>query len=864
MPEGLPGAQPMPGTGTPTGNTPIGPPVVSVPMQDIGPPIWNGPLPIGSIGRDGAPQPLGAQDPWAMPDPSGIPSTSIASTFPDRVSGVVQSGTTIPLLYGKRRLKLSVFLEVWSDANTLVLSAALGAGQLASISRVMSGGVAWQGPADTPGTAPNVAFFLERKLGTTTQTGVSAAYNIADPYGSSVGGFHVGGVQLTFPRTAYVTLVLRDTTNGIGWLKADPNIWHDMEADFSGMLWDPRASGGAGAMVESANSALVIRSFLTDAEYGWGIPASLVDDTSFSAAADVCDQIVNAKKRYETHAVISMALSPRQVMDSLLACCAGTLTQSPATGKFGLAIDGARASSGVALIEGHTVGDLSFWQQDTREAPNVYEIVFPNVDKEYADDTRRAEAREVITGAKPARPLQVKLDWVTNADQAQRLVNLMMKRATLANVLFAGLAHPMLLACAEGQRFTITTHDGVAAQEVVLEEIVQEGQLERFRAREYDPAVYTDDPAAADTPISVAPNFNPSKVDPPTPWEYRYSSANYPSDFSLYLRPPRKTKDAALTGGTWTVESATGTSSSFDSSKMADGSIDTLGSTYTPASNSENDAILYRVDWGSVKTVSAIEIVVDASVVYMRQSLATELPDDPAGIVTLRGPRATVYSGDPMGGFFDVSAPNDEHVVTLYPYPGRETDRVVLRFCFPVSASRYFQLKLQHLAAAANVYEVRFLEDDGLQTPAPVGYELLCGAQQPGSFVLAFTEAQRAAAGSLGIRIPQELVQIVEVPRESGSGLNRWAVAPFWARAVYANGKRSAPVNVHKFKFQGVVSAAGEAGRVLIATPTEQRGVSALASSTTGHVLTQRSDGTANWDPPPKADDTYLWWLSKR
>jgi hypothetical protein len=89
-------------------------------------------------------------------------------------------------------------------------------------------------------------------------------------------------------------------------------------------VFDPRTSGTA----YSANAALCIRDYLT-ADYGMGDVGS-TDDTIFSAAANVCDEDVDlatagVQPRYEMNGVISAALAPGDILQSMMTSCAGTL-----------------------------------------------------------------------------------------------------------------------------------------------------------------------------------------------------------------------------------------------------------------------------------------------------------------------------------------------------------------------------------------------------------------------------------------------------------------------------------------------------------------------------------------------------------
>jgi hypothetical protein len=89
-------------------------------------------------------------------------------------------------------------------------------------------------------------------------------------------------------------------------------------------VFDPRTSTTA----YSANAALCIRDYLVT-DYGMA-DVGATDDTVFSVAANVCDEVVpkaggGTEPRYEMNGVISAALAPGDILQSMMTSCAGTL-----------------------------------------------------------------------------------------------------------------------------------------------------------------------------------------------------------------------------------------------------------------------------------------------------------------------------------------------------------------------------------------------------------------------------------------------------------------------------------------------------------------------------------------------------------
>jgi hypothetical protein len=97
-------------------------------------------------------------------------------------------------------------------------------------------------------------------------------------------------------------------------------------------LYDPRTLSTAW----SDNAALCIRDYLTSA-YGFNCPSAEIDDTYFSAAANICDEDVTlstggTQNRYTCNGVVDTATAPLDNLNSLVTALAGAVTY--VQGKF--------------------------------------------------------------------------------------------------------------------------------------------------------------------------------------------------------------------------------------------------------------------------------------------------------------------------------------------------------------------------------------------------------------------------------------------------------------------------------------------------------------------------------------------------
>lgn len=89
-------------------------------------------------------------------------------------------------------------------------------------------------------------------------------------------------------------------------------------------LYDPRTTTTAW----SDNPALAILDYLRDTKYGVGVSDSNIDFTSFSNAANVCDQLVDGAKRYTVNGFFLTSQAHIDVLDQLRSSMAGHLWYS--------------------------------------------------------------------------------------------------------------------------------------------------------------------------------------------------------------------------------------------------------------------------------------------------------------------------------------------------------------------------------------------------------------------------------------------------------------------------------------------------------------------------------------------------------
>lgn len=195
-------------------------------------------------------------------------------------------------------------------------------------------------------------------------------------------------------------------------------------------LYDPRT----GATVYSNNAALCIRDYLASSGYGLGEPAARLDDASFVAAANVCDETVSltgggTEQRYTCNGTIDTDAKPKEALQRLLSSCAGTLPYSG--GKWRL-LAGAYRTPAISLSEAELDGPIKVNARvSRRELFNAVKGVFVNP----ADFWQPTDFPPITNATYLSQDQgeriwkDITLEFTTSAATAQRLAKIDLERA---------------------------------------------------------------------------------------------------------------------------------------------------------------------------------------------------------------------------------------------------------------------------------------------------------------------------------------------------------------------------------------------------------------------------------------------------
>jgi hypothetical protein len=194
-------------------------------------------------------------------------------------------------------------------------------------------------------------------------------------------------------------------------------------------VFDPRDSSTA----FSNNSALCIRDFLTDTRYGLSCSANEIDDTSFIAAANVCDENVTlaaggTQKRYTLNGTFQTASAPKKIIENMLTSCGGILTYT--NGKFRLLVAEYR-SPAITLTQDDFHGpiQLAATQSQMENYNSIKGVYSPESNGFIATDYPPITSSTFVSEDNgETRYLDYDLPYTTNSPRAQRLAKIILYR----------------------------------------------------------------------------------------------------------------------------------------------------------------------------------------------------------------------------------------------------------------------------------------------------------------------------------------------------------------------------------------------------------------------------------------------------
>lgn len=345
-------------------------------------------------------------------------------------------------------------------------------------------------------------------------------------------------------------------------------------------VYDPRTT-----LTEySNNAALCVRDYLADPLYGRGATISEIDDTSFIAAANICDEVINlspsgTEKRYSLNGIIDTEKKPADILTEMMTASAGVLSYTGGLYNFNA---GAYVSPIAEIDAGWFAGGIEVQTKPSRkELFNAVKGVFTDPVKNYQPTDFAAVTNSTYEtqdgGEREYRDLE--LPFTTSAQMAQRIAKIYLEQGR-QNVSFTGTYNLRAFKLRIGDRVRVTLDDlGWENKVFHIEswELTNEAEI-RMTLKEDASAVYDWNSGEA-TVLDLAPNTNlPNPLNISAPANLTLVSGND----NLYLN-----KDGTVMSrikATWNE------------------SLDAFAERYEVQCKKNSDT-----DWQAVEFVSAVE-----------------------------------------------------------------------------------------------------------------------------------------------------------------------------------------------------------------------------------------------------------------
>ena len=328
---------------------------------------------------------------------------------------------TVPrrMVYGETRVSgVLGFAESTDEDKYLHLVILMASHEVNSIGQIYINDTAITLDGDGNCTAPAQyanLIRINKHLGSPTQS--ADADLIAESDGKWTSNHKLSGIAYVYARLEFDA-------------DAFPNGLPNISAIVQGKkLYDPRTS----TTVYSTNPALAIRDYLTDSIYGFNASSDEIDDTSFTTAANICDESVTlsgggTESRYTINGTFESNGSPKQILENLLTAMGGSVIYSNGTFKTKAA---KYVTPTVTLDEGDLRGSIALQsRRSRRDNYNAVKGVFTSPDNNYIAADYPAFTSTTFQNEDNGDQVFLDLDlpYTTSSAMAQRLAKIALFR----------------------------------------------------------------------------------------------------------------------------------------------------------------------------------------------------------------------------------------------------------------------------------------------------------------------------------------------------------------------------------------------------------------------------------------------------
>ncbi len=349
-----------------------------------------------------------------------LPSFSdFASETQNRTQMIKQPTVARRMIYGETRVSgVLGFAESTEDDKFLHLVILMASHEVNSIGQIYINDVAitldGNGNCIAPTQYANL-IRINKHLGSPSQSADGDLIN--DSNGKWTDQHKLSGIAYMYARLEFDA---DSFPNGL------PNISAIVQGK---KLFDPRTS----TTVYSTNPALAIRDYLTDNIYGFGSSSSEIDDTSFTTAANICDENVTlsgggTEKKYTINGTFESNGSPKQILENLLTSMGGSVIFS--NGKFKTKAAKYVAPT-VTLDENDLRGSISLQsRRSRRDNYNAVKGIFTSPTNNYVAADYPAFTSTTFQNEDNGEQIFLDLDlpYTTSSPMAQRLAKIALFR----------------------------------------------------------------------------------------------------------------------------------------------------------------------------------------------------------------------------------------------------------------------------------------------------------------------------------------------------------------------------------------------------------------------------------------------------
>ena len=287
------------------------------------------------------------------------------------------------------------------------------------------------------------------------------------------------------------------------------------------------------ATAYSANPALCLRDYLTDADLGMGMDTSEIDDTSVIAAAAVCNGQVEVKpvtspatyeNRYECNGQAVTSSTPDSIIGQILSAMGGTIAYS---GGQVVVYAAAYRAPAITLDESHMAGGFTVSTRlSARDRVNAVKGTFISSENQWAaaDFPQITSATYLAADDGVYHWRDVILPFTTSSSAAQRIARINLRQAR-EEIIFTAKFNLTAMQLRAGDTVNLTNANlGFSSKvfEVIAWSLSSDGTpptpVIELQLRETAASVYDWD-VADEVAVESAPNTtlpNPFSIDPPT------------------------------------------------------------------------------------------------------------------------------------------------------------------------------------------------------------------------------------------------------------------------------------------------------------------------------------------------------------